>query len=166
MITSAVVSAWLWVHVGILLVTVAYATCGSAILPGVAERGRAQLAVRPTRVVLIGLGVSVPWVLASIILLNLPNGAVKLIGAAALVGWAVLSLAGLASVSLLVGDRNAAGGPRWAHVARGAACVSLTWMLPVVGWFVMLPLSLAAGLGCLIAGRPSAAAVPPPLITA
>jgi hypothetical protein len=28
--------------------------------------------------------------------------------------------------------------------------VALTWMLPILGWFVVLPLTLACGVGCLV----------------
>ena len=30
----------------------------------------------------------------------------------------------------------------------GGALVALTWFLPLAGWFGMLPLSLATGVGC------------------
>ena len=52
----------------------------------------------------------------------------------------------------------------WQNSVRGGLFISLTWVLPVVGWLGMLPLTLAAGLGCLILGfvplRPAAAPAP------
>ncbi|MDZ4754915.1 MAG: hypothetical protein SGJ11_10525 [Phycisphaerae bacterium] len=158
MITSAVVSAWVWVHVGVLLVVIAYAACGNAMLPNVTERGRDQLALRPVRTMLLGLMVSAPWVFAAIVLMNLPNGGLKLLGIVLGLAWVLIALAGLSAVALHVGDRGSGGGgaggtgggARWTHVTRGAGFVALTWMLPVLGWFVALPLTLACGVGCLL----------------
>ncbi len=153
MITSAVVSAWLWVHIGVLLIVVGYATCGHAIAPIATERGRVKLAIRPVRTALVGVLISGPWVVASIVLMNLPNGALKFAGVALLVVWLMVCFIGLGSVALHVGDRGTSGGARWTDVSRGAAFLALTWMLPVVGWFVALPLSLACGLGCMLGSR-------------
>ncbi len=159
MLNSAVVSAWLWVHVGILLIAVAYAVCGSALLPRAAERGRERLAQRPLRTLLVGLGLSVPWMLVAILLIASGKGSiVGLVGAGLAIAWVLVALLGLASVALHVGSRGEVGPARWTTTVRGAAIVSLTWMLPIVGWFVALPLSLACGLGCLVGRAPSSAA--------
>lgn len=153
MLNSAVVSAWLWIHVGILLTAIAYATCGSALLPGNAERGRQWLANRPIRTLVIGLSLSIPWMLVAILLMaSGKGGAVGLAGVVLAVAWVLVALLGLGSVSLHVGARGEVGPARWTTTARGAAILSLTWMLPIVGWFVALPLTLACGLGCLVGG--------------
>ncbi|MFO0827158.1 MAG: hypothetical protein U0572_03325 [Phycisphaerales bacterium] len=150
MLNSAVVSAWLWVHVGVLLIVVAYATCGSALLGPVADRGRERLGRAPLRTLLVGLGLSVPWMVAAITLMSLPNGILKLVGASLTVAWVATSLLGMSSLAMHVGARGDAGAARWTTVARGGALISLTWMLPIVGWFVAMPLSLACGAGCLV----------------
>ncbi|MDZ4829719.1 MAG: hypothetical protein SGJ09_05910 [Phycisphaerae bacterium] len=150
MLNSAVVSAWLWIHVGVLLVVVAYAACGSAFLPTASERGREILARSPIRTLLIGLAMTVPIMLVAIVLMNLPNGAVKLVGTVMAVSWLMIGLVGLAPLALHVGARGDAGPIRSTTVMRGGALIALTWMLPVVGWFVALPLTLACGAGCLL----------------
>jgi hypothetical protein len=150
MITSAVVSAWLWVHVGVLLVVVGYSACGYAILPGAAERGRERLARRPILTALIGLGISAPWVIGAIVLMNLPNGALKFAGALLGLSWLFIALVGMSAIALHVGRRDVTESARWHDVARGAGLVTLTWMLPLLGWFVALPLTLACGVGCLV----------------
>lgn len=161
MITSAVVSAWLWVHVGILLVVVGYATCGHAILPGAIERGRDRLAGSPVMTAIKGLAISVPWVFAAIVLMNLPIGALKFAGVLLGLAWLALGLVGLSAISLHVGNRGAHEPARWTHVARGAGFVTLTWMLPILGWFVALPLTLACGVGCLFGRAPQGAVAQP-----
>ena len=153
MITSAVVSAWLWVHIGILLVVVGYSACGYAILPGTAERGRAKLAQRPFVTALIGLAISAPWVTGAIILMALPNGVLKFAGVLLGLSWLFIALVGMSAIALHVGRRDLDGTARWHEVARGAGLVTLTWMLPLLGWFVALPLTLACGVGCLVGPR-------------
>ena len=49
---------------------------------------------------------------------------------------------------------------------RGGLLLTLTWILPLVGWLIVLPLSLCTGVGCLILGlfpAPRAARVVPAL---
>lgn len=164
MLNSAVVSAWLYVHVGVLLVVIAYATCSQALLGGIAERGRERVARAPLATLLVGLAISVPAFVGAIVLMDRPNGVVKLVGAAMAVSWVMVALLGLAPLATHVGSRGEAGPARWTTVARGAALIALTWMLPIVGWFVALPLSLAFGTGCLVlslAGRRSPAVAVP-----
>ena len=40
----------------------------------------------------------------------------------------------------------------WVQTFRGGLFISLTWVLPLVGWLVMLPLTMSAGIGCLVLG--------------
>lgn len=155
MLNSAVVNAWLWTHIGILLIVVAYATCGSALLPTAAERGRERLAHRPIRTLAVGIGISVPWMLIAILMMAGGQGSIiGLLGVVMTIAWMLTALLGLASVASHVGARGESGPLRWTTTARGAALLALTWMLPIVGWFVALPLSLACGLGCLVGRRP------------
>jgi hypothetical protein len=155
MLNSAVVSAWLWVHIGVLLVIVGYATCGHAMLPRAVESGRRRLERAPVRTALKGLAISVPWVGVAIVLMNLPNGALKFAGVLLGLSWLAIALVGTSAVALQVGGRGESGPARWTHVARGGAFVALTWMLPVLGWFVVMPLTLACGLGSLIGRAPT-----------
>jgi hypothetical protein len=154
MLNSAVVSAWLWVHVGILLVVVAYATLGNALFPVLAERARGQLARSLPATLGAGIGLSLLVMIPAIVMINIPNGVVKFGGAVLAVGFIAIALLGLAPLAMHVGSRGDtspnANTVRWTTVARGAAIIALTWMLPFVGWFVALPLSLACGAGCLM----------------
>ena len=46
----------------------------------------------------------------------------------------------------------AQGRASWVQTFRGGLFISLTWVLPLVGWLVMLPLTMSAGIGCLVLG--------------
>lgn len=150
MLNSAVVNAWLYVHLGVLLIVVAYATCSYAMFPRAVDRGRTCVADSPLRTLLVGLLVSVPIVAAAIVLSALPNGVMKLAGVSLLLAWLTTALLGLAPLAVHVGARGEPGTARWSTVARGAAFVTLTWMMPFVGWFVAMPLCLAFGVGCAV----------------
>ena len=97
MLNSAVVSAWLWVHVGVLLVVMGYAICGHAMFPRIVETGRRRLDERPLRTLFVGLAISLPWVGVAIALANAPNGALKFVGALLGLAWIALALVVFAS---------------------------------------------------------------------
>lgn len=151
MTTSAVVYSFLFIHLGLILVVAAYYTLGASMAPQLTERARLRLARRPWLPVLIGLALSVPWVVIALVLMNLPSGAVKFAGAALLAMWVLGGLLGGASIAQHIG-RVDGESFRWSHTFRGGLFVVLTWILPIVGWLVMLPLTLAAGIGCLVLG--------------
>lgn len=154
MTTSAVVYTFLFLHIGVILVVTAYYTLGAALAPGLTWRGRVRFARRPWLAILVGLSLSAPWVIASLVLLNLPAAPLKFAGAALGCLWVLLGLIGGAGIAQHVGsaDAPALGQVTWVQTARGGLLLSLTWILPLVGWLVMLPLSLAAGIGCLATG--------------
>lgn len=152
MTTSAVVSAFLFIHLGVILVVTAYYCLGAAIAPRLTERGRLRFARRPWLPMLVGCGVSVPWVIASLLLLNAPSAGLKFAGAAIGCLWILSGLLGGAAIAQHLGLPGDSTEISWSTTARGGLFLSLTWILPLVGWLVMLPLSLAAGVGCLITG--------------
>lgn len=152
MTTSAFVTAMLLIHVGVILVVTAYYAVGAVLAPGLTERARIRFAGRPWLAVLIGLAVSVPWVLAAIGLLNAPLAPVKFVGAVVGCLWVLFGLLGGAGIAQHVGRTHADASPDWAQTVRGGMFISLTWLLPLVGWLGMLPLTMAAGIGCFVLG--------------
>jgi hypothetical protein len=165
MTTSAVVCTFLFIHIGVILVVTAYFALSAALAPRMAERARIRFGRRPWLPVLVGLVVSVPWVVLALVLLNLDPAGLKF-GGAVLGGlWVLGGLVGGAGIAQHVGGSG--GTPGWTGAVRGGILISLTWVLPLVGWLVMLPLTLAAGIGCLVLGvlpvredRPLVPAVP------
>lgn len=152
MVTTATVYTFLFIHIGVILVATSYYVLGAAVAPTLTARGRRQFARRPWLPLLLGLFVSVPWVVAAIALLNAPVGAAKFAGAVIGCLWLLCALLGGAGVAQHVGRGVSDDPSGWQNSVRGGLFISLTWILPLVGWLGMLPLSLAAGLGCLILG--------------
>jgi len=152
MTTAAAINTWLFIHIGVILVVTAYYSLGAALAPGLTGRARALFARRPWMPVLIGLALSLPWVVASIVLLQQPAGAAKFTGAALGCLWVLSGLIGGAGIAQHIGRTEAGGTALWLQTVRGGLFISLTWILPLVGWLLVLPLTLAAGVGCLVLG--------------
>ena len=152
MTTQAVVYTWLFVHIGVILVVTAYYTLGAAVMPSLTERGREHFARRPWLPIVVGLVISVPWVLFAIVMLQQAPAVAKFVGAAAGCLWVLSGLIGGAGIAQHVGRSGGGDSHTWVHTVRGGLFIVLTWILPLVGWLVMLPLTMAAGVGCLVLG--------------
>ncbi len=152
MTTSAVVQTFLFIHIGVILVVTAYYTLGAALAPALTRRGRLRFARRPWLAVLVGLMISVPWVVASLVLLSQDlSGQLKFAGAVLGCLWVLVGLVGGAGIAQHVGQ-SSTDSTSWVGTVRGGLFISLTWVLPLVGWLGMLPLTLAAGIGCFVLG--------------
>jgi hypothetical protein len=165
MITTAHVYTTLFLHLGVLLVVTAYYTIGAALLPGITTRAAARFAARPWFVTIIGVAISIPWVVGSIVIAQF-SGPPQLIGAMLLGAWIIAGLVGGAGIARYVGTQGSDRGrddDRWQTVARGGFLIALTWALPFIGWLVVLPLSLAAGVGCLALSRGVRPVAPAPV---
>ena len=149
MTTSAVVYTFLFVHIRLVLVVTAYCTLGATLAPVLIQRSRVRCAHRPWLPIVLGMVISVPWVVVALVLLDLPAAPLKFAGAALAGLWVLCGLIGDA------GSRNTLD-PAVRSTRRpgctASDCVSLTWILPLDGWLVMLPLTLAARVGCLAMG--------------
>ena len=151
MTTSAAVYTFLFIHIGVILVVTAYFAVGAAVAPTLTSRARHRFAQRPWLPAVIGLVISVPWIVAALVLLNLPSGAFKFAGAFAGCSWILAGLVGGAGIAQHIG-RGRDGTAEWIQTVRGGLFISLTWILPLVGWLGILPLTLATGVGCLVLG--------------
>lgn len=153
MTPTATVTAFISVHLGVILVVCAYYALSAAIAPGITERGRVRFARRPWLPALAGIALSLPWVVAALVLLNVPAGPVKFAGAVLGCAWILCCLIGGSSLAQHVGSMSGREQDMtWIRSVRGGLFITLTWVLPIVGWLGMLPLTLATGLGCLLVG--------------
>ena len=174
MTTSATVWAWLFIHIGVVLVVSAYFTAGAVLVPSITARARERVARAAWLPALVGLAASLPWLGGGIVLVNLPSAVLKFIGAAMITLWVLAGLLGGAGIAQHIGAGSRDGQATWTDTIRGGLCLSLTWILPLVGWLVMLPATMATGVGCLLLGPfpprrtapPSAPAAPPIVVNA
>ena len=129
-------------------------------LPGATARSRARIESDAGGVGIVG----VLWLLVPIfglILMNVPNPLVKLVGTVVSSASLLIAAIGAAGLASLVGDRisSASGLSTYAGVVKGAGFLAAAVQLPIVGWFVALPVVLLIGLGAgfpaVLAGRRS-----------
>jgi len=112
-------------------------------------RSRAALRARPVVCTVIGLLV-LAAVVAAVIVVAQVKGPGEQAAALILIGSSFVWVFGLAAVSAEVGERmpSPAASP-WRALLRGSVTLGLASLLPFVGWIVILPLAIAAGVGGL-----------------
>lgn len=155
--------------VGLLTIYVSYWLVAHALFPNVVERARQHYA-RPVKLTFVGLvAAALPLILGAVIA-NLPNPALKIVGITLMLIPVLLGLVGSAGFVLRIG----AGLPSpldeqqpWRRVLRGGILLALTFLLPIVGWFVLPIWALVSGLGAFLLGvrerRPASHSTPPPV---
>jgi len=145
---------YLLLVLGALVVIVSYWLATVALFPVIVDRARTSYGLRPGRITLVGLAVALPSLLLGAALLNgAPNGALKVVGGLLAGVPLLLGLAGSAGLCERVGFGLVhAGDVRspWRRSLRGGAVLALTFLLPVIGWFVVLPWVLLSGCGAAV----------------
>jgi len=133
-----------------------------ALFPAAVERSRGRIAATPIRCFLAGI---LPVVIALALMAQLVLGA-KGLGVVLFLVVVLVSGVGVAGLATIVGERlpsAADEGRPWRGLVRGAVCMELAFLLPVLGWFGLLPIALVTGLGAAliaIVSRPAAARAP------
>ena len=121
------------------------------LFPATVERARLRLDRTPWLCFFVGGVITAIFAIPIVVLLAIPNGAVKFIGFAILfVGLAVAAL-GAAGLAAKMGERLSARSansiaPIGAFV-RGALALELAAAFPIIGWFIFIPLAIVLSLG-------------------
>lgn len=145
------VLTWFLLILGSLLVLGANWIGAFALFPGLVERSAQRYGRRPVAATLLGLVVGVPLFvvgLGTIKALGHPLVGVLITGA--LMVPLLLALAGSAGLALRIGAGMPApldAAQPWRRVLRGSVILGLTFLMPILGWFVLLPWALISGLG-------------------
>lgn len=155
----------LWLIAFDVSVVALVALC-AAMVPDLLRRARERAVETPGRSLLIGVINVAFFGLISVALLSAGRPALGLFGAIAGTLLLCLVAVGLAAVAALVGDRLR---PDWPDPLRrllaGALTLTLASSVPLIGWFVVLPLAGLIGCGAAIgalARRPPPPQPPPP----
>ena len=116
------------------------------MVAGAADRCRKGL-VKP---ILIGAPVFAGVIVFAIVVARVPGGVGAIISAAIICAFAMVSNAGVAGFATCIGERLASPADAarpWKSTLRGGIVLELSYLLPVLGWFVILPLSVIIGCG-------------------
>ena len=140
---------------GLLLCYVSYWLASAALFPNVVEGSRRQYETHPIRITLIGIALAVPFVLVSIGIGKVAHPLAKMIGVAVISLPVLYGLAGSAGLALRIGASLHSALDEtepWRRVLRGSIILSFTFLLPVIGWFIVMPWTLVSGLGAAVCG--------------
>ena len=134
---------------GGLILVVSYWLLFEALAPRWVERSRKQYAERPFRVVFMGIILLVVPLLVTLIIIQSPA---KAIGFFMLFALILIGLLGSTGLARHVGTQlNSLGDEQqpWRRVLRGGAVLSVSCVMPFLGWFAVLPLILISGFGAV-----------------
>jgi hypothetical protein len=162
------VFTYLFVILGFLIVFVGYWLMAYGLFPQFTERCAARLSAAPVKTTLIGAVTLVPLVaLGFTISSKAPNALGKILG----VGLALIALLGAlfgaSGLALRIGEglkstRDEA--EPWRRVLRGGSVLGLTFVLPFLGTFVLMPFAFISGFGAFIFALRQRASQPQPQV--
>lgn len=150
--------------VGMVIALVCYWLLFEACAPARVERARLNYERRPVRTFLLGLLVSAPVVVVTVVLLTAPVRPLKALGAVAMMLLILTGLLGSAGFARLIGERLSSpldACQPWRRVLRGGFVLSVSFALPFIGWVLALPLTLISGVGAAISRAPESSPSPP-----
>lgn len=125
----------------------------SLLFPYKAARLAQVVEKRPWASIVTGFFVTAPVLIVLIVLANFPNPVVKLLAFAGLLTFLAIAAVGASGQVRLLADRiKATSGdlPMFTSLGRAAAVIVLVFNIPLLGTFLMAPLSLMAGTGSLV----------------
>jgi hypothetical protein len=157
------------VVLGLFLAIGGYWLLSRALWPTLVGRAEARFAAMPKRTVLAGAPLLLLTVIADSKLLAAPAPPLRVMGfiiTGLTIGFALTGAAGLAArVGQGLGSPSDAG-REWFLTLKGGAVLLASCLIPVLGWFVILPILLCGGLGAaaLALVRPHLRSAPAPSI--
>lgn len=153
----------LFLVLGTIATVVCYWLLFEAVFPRVVEGARDRYERHPKRALLVGLLVTAPTLLLGAAFASAPAALAKFLGITLLLALLLVSLVGSAGLAELVGGRLASAVDAqwpWRRVLRGGTVLAVTFVLPLAGWFVVLPVTLVSGVGAAVLAWRSRPALP------
>ncbi len=131
---------------GLFVAVPAFQLVVRALWPRVAHQSTLRFARGLGRPFIVGLVVAAP-LLAPVLAVTVDVPPVRLLGVTWLGVVLGLGLAGLTGLSQRVGESLVEGVEPSGAIVRGAVALELACLVPLLGWFVLLPSLAIAGLG-------------------
>lgn len=151
---ATTILAWVFVHIGFFIAFPALWLLARALFPGWTSAAHASVTKRPIVTGLVGLPVAAVWVAVGA-LMTAGGGVGGFLAAVALSAFFLFANVGLSGVATWLGERlpSPADAERpWKATLRGGLALEFTFMLPLVGWLFILPVSLILGAGASTLG--------------
>ena len=157
------VLTWFLLILGALMVFIAHWLGAYGLFPALVEGAAERYGRRPVAATFLGLALVVPLLLIGALVAQIGHPLLNFIMLLVLTVPALLALLGSGGLALRVGkglaSANDAGQP-WRRVLRGGIVLALVFLLPIIGWLVVMPWALVSGVGTALmamrAQRPTA----------
>ncbi len=143
----------LFLVLGTLTTIVSYWLLFEAMVPRMVEAARQAYEQRLRRTLWVGLLVVLPGLVVGFSLANAPVALLKLLGVTMLMLLALMGLMGSAGLTRLLGQRLPSPDDEtypWRRVLRGGIVLAICFVLPLIGWFLVLPITLVTGVGATV----------------
>ena len=162
--TFADILMWFLLIAGTYVVINGYWLTSQGLFPDFVERCRTRIRSSPFKVFLVGIAATVPGVVVGVAMFRAASPSLKFAGATLLlllVLFGMLGSAGLAAqVGVGLGSYDDRGS--WRRVWRGGLVLGLTFILPLIGWLIILPGTLIMGIGAATQSMRRGRAMSPP----
>lgn len=139
---------------GALIVFVSYWLAAEALFPGMVERARSQYHSHALKITLLGLALAAPLIALGIIVGKAAHPSAKMVSVAIIAVPVLLGLVGSAGLCKRIGSGLTSPIDEqqpWRRVLRGGVVLAFTFLLPVIGWFIVMPWAVVSGLGAAFA---------------
>jgi hypothetical protein len=159
-----------FIILGFIIVYISYWLLSVGLFPRFVERCATQIGAAPVKTTVLGAVLLVPLVAIGLgISSKAPNGAVKLFGLSIALLGILGGLFGSAGLALRIGQglKSARDDHEpWRRVLRGGIVLALTFVMPFLGTFVIMPFTFICGFGafaiCVFRRKSTIAAEPVP----
>jgi hypothetical protein len=144
---------WFLLIAGTYIVINGYWLTTQGLFPEFVDRCRERIRCAPYKTLLLGAAGTAPSVILGVAMFRAASPALKFAGATLLLLILLFGLMGSAGLAAQVGcglGGSAYDGLSWRRVWRGGLVLGLTFILPLVGWLIILPGTLIAGIGAAI----------------
>lgn len=154
---------WTFIILGFYAIILSYWLVAYALAPKLVSGSRERFEISPWKNILVGLLVGIPIAGIGFAVFAIPNTFFKLFGFSLILLTLLMGLFGSAGLCQKIGSGLPLAkdeGQDWLRVRRGGIVLGLTFIFPLLGWFLVMPLVLISGIGALFlswrAGRKEA----------
>jgi hypothetical protein len=148
------VFTFLFIILGFVIVYISYWLLAAGLFPGFVGRCAETLGRAPIKSTIVGTVTLVPLITIGFVISNKsPHTAGKVAGLGIAIFAALAALFGSAGVALRVGQGLKSMRDEtepWRRVLRGGIVLALTFVLPFIGTFVVMPLTFLSGFGAFL----------------
>jgi hypothetical protein len=148
---------WALVLLASYLIIVCYWMLASSLFPEHISRCRDRYVNSPVKASITGILTFVPLVILSGIVGKAPHPAIRVVALVMGLSCILVALFGSAGLARRVGEGLASQRDvrePWRRTWRGGLVLAITFYLPFVGWFLMLPWTLISGFGAFVLSLP------------